>query len=331
MRKYNYVVLGSEGLYKYSYSDLFELNDVEYAPHFRTNINPIFRFLHRLHFSKEVNKRIKLPFKNIWNRFYFNFEFDNQNPICFLFFSNWTALNEEVGLTKYLRKKYPNCKTVWFLQDLYKNIKTIYNKQLDLNKARNEFDLIVSIDTDDCKKYGFYYHPLVFSSFHGVVKQMPQSDVYFLGKAKERLQDIIEVFKLLKSYNLKLDFHIVGVKEEQQVYADEIHYIDSMDYGENLQHVIHTKCLLEIMQKGQIGYTQRAVEAVCLGKKLLTNNPIIKDAPFYKQEFISQFEEYTDIDIAFVNNIPNSEFIDFQYKEKLSPIELLDFIDEKLQ
>lgn len=331
MRKYNYVVLGSDGLYKYSYSDLFELNDVEYVPHFRTNINPIFRFLHRLHISKEINKRIKLPFKSIWNRFYYNFKFDNQNPICFLFFSKWPALNEEVGLTKYLRKKYPNCKTVWFLQDLYKNIKTIYNEQLDLNKARNEFDLIVSIDTDDCKNYGFDYHPLVFSSFHGVVKQMPQSDVYFLGKAKERLQDIIEVFKLLKSYNLKLDFHIVGVKEEQQVYADEIHYIDSMDYGENLQHVIHTKCLLEIMQKGQIGYTQRAVEAVCLGKKLLTNNPIIKDAPFYKQEFISQFEEYTDIDIAFVNNIPNSEFIDYQYKEKLSPIELLDFIDEKLR
>ena len=103
-----------------------------------------------------------------------------------------------------------------------------------------------------------------------------------------------------------------------------------MDYGDNLQHVIHTKCLLEIMQKGQIGYTQRAVEAVCLGKKLLTNNPIIKDAPFYKQEFISQFEKSGDIDIAFINNIPDSELIDYQYKEKLSPIELLDFIDERL-
>lgn len=330
MRNHNFVILGSGGLYQYSYSDLFELNDVEYVPHFRTNIIPIFRFLHRLHFSKEINQRIKLPFKSIWNSLYFKARFDNDKPICFLFFSNWTTLNEEVGLAKFLHNKYPDCKTVWFLQDLYKNIKTTYNKQLDLNKAHKEFDLILSIDTDDCKNYGFDYHPLVFSSFHGVVKQIPQSDVYFLGKAKERLQEIINVFNLLKSYNLKLDFHIVGVKEEEQVYADEIHYINSMDYGDNLQHVIHTKCLLEIMQKGQIGYTQRAVEAVCLGKKLLTNNPIIKDAPFYKQEFISQFEKSGDIDIAFINNIPDSELIDYQYKEKLSPIELLDFIDERL-
>lgn len=53
-----------------------------------------------------------------------------------------------------------------------------------------------------------------------------------------------------------------------------------MTYQENIQHTLHTRCLLEIMQQGGLGYTQRVMEAICEGKKLLTNNSTIKEAPF---------------------------------------------------
>ena len=77
-----------------------------------------------------------------------------------------------------------------------------------------------------------------------------------------------------------------------------------MDYRANLQHVAHTKCLLEIMQKGQASFTQRGAEAVCLGKKLLTNNSIIDKEPFYNPKYVSKFDDPQDMDEAFIAKIP---------------------------
>lgn len=54
-----------------------------------------------------------------------------------------------------------------------------------------------------------------------------------------------------------------------------------------------TRCLVEIIQKGQHGLSLRALEALFLDKKLITSNPEIAKEPFYRPENIyicSNFE-----------------------------------------
>ena len=330
--KYNYVILSSNwDLYKQSYYDVFDKTNVRYITDsvIRNLIdtNP----LYHVHFSK-INSTINLPFKSIWNSLYFKNDFDDEKPICFILFEGWAKLNHSINLTSYLRKKYKDCKIVFFLQDLFiKQKKDFSNVPLDAEEEKRIYDLIVSFDQNESTIYGFEYHPLVFSDYQGEIKDMPTSDIYFLGQAKNRLNEILETFEILSEYNLIIDMYIVGVKPEDQIYKDKIKYIKAMSYQDNLQHVIHTKCLLEIMQKNGFGFTQRVVEAVVLNKKLLTNNPTVNDAPFFRKDYISQFSSPSSIDREFVKQIRSSSKINYSYKEELSPINFLRFVDKKIR
>lgn len=330
-RRYNYVFFEINGLYSYSYSDLQNEEGVVLLPH-KKHILGKFYPLYRFHFSNEVNRRVVLPYKNLWNKFYFNSMFGNTKPICFVFSGRWVQLAIETKLLDYYREKYPGSKMVWFCQDTIENQKQLYlgGKLHNVYDIFSHYDLLLSIDNGDCAKYGMIYHPLVFSSFHGELKSMPQSDMYFLGKAKNRLSDIIKTYETLREKGMVLDFNIVGVNTSDRVYSNEIHYIDYMTYSENLQHIMHTKCLLEIMQHGQTGYTQRAAEAVCLDKLLLTNNQNIKETPFFNPSFISIFNNISSIDNTFLDMIKKPLSVNYNYKEKMSPIELVNFIDERL-
>lgn len=332
MNKYNYIVLGSDwDLYKFSYSDLYSLSNAKYIAGNFPPKKTLKGILYRMHFDQKINSKIKLPFKRIWNNSYFDTKFDTTRPLCFIVFNNWICLN--IGIVDYLRRSYKGCKIVWICQDLISTQKLRYtNKPYDVEKIQRQFDLILSFDQNDCKKYGFVYHPLVFSSYNGQLQEMPYSDIYMLAQAKNRLGDILDIYEELRDKGLKIDFHIAGVKKQDRKYPDEIHYIDGkgLTYAENIQHILHTKCILEIMQKNGAGFTQRGCEAVCLGKKLLTNNEFIKSEPFFRSNYISTFKSPKDIDMDFLKHIPDNVDVDFNYKEKMSPVELLDFIEKRL-
>lgn len=259
--------------------------------------------------------------KSIWNRWVFREKFDNDNPICFIFFA---GRNKEInnGAIYYLRSKYKNCKTVLFYQDLVKK-----SALPQIEKIRNQFDLILSFDQLDVKKYNLLYYPLVYSKTDIKKSDIPKSDIYFVGKAKDRLEDIREVYSRLKDSGLKCDFHITGVSPED-VREDGIVYNMPVSYEENLQRIKASKCMLEIMQKGGHGYTLRYCEAIMYDKKIITNNPEIKEAPFYSEQRIQVFENPHEITSDFV--LEGEGKVDYGYKDKLSPKRLLDFLDNKL-
>lgn len=330
--KYNYVVFGTDSdLARFTFSDLVDKDGVYLAPTIEENLG-IFYPIYRFHLSDKVNSVVKLPFKSIWNPCYFKNPFKDDKPICFVFLRYLTFVNKTINLTDYFRKNYPGSKCVLYIRDLFeRQINKYYNTPFDIHDIRKQYDLAISFDEGDCQKYNLAYFPLVMSSFRETVRQMPDSDVFFVGWAKNRLHEIISAYEVLRSHSLRLDFNLAGVEEEQKVYKDEINYITFMDYGENLQHVAHTKCLLEIMQKGQTSFTQRGAEAVCLGKKLLTNNPIIEKEPFYNPKYISRFENPLDMDEAFISKIPEKIDVNYHYKENFSPLALLATIDEKLR
>ena len=320
--KYNYVILGSEAdFYIASYADVFNCSYAKYLWRRIDTDSPIITSLYRVHMSPITNKFIELPMKSIWNRWIFREKFNNDNPICFIFFA---GRNKEInnGAIYYLRSKYKNCKMVLFYQDLVKK-----SALPQIEKIRNQFDLILSFDQLDVKKYNLLYYPLVYSKTDIKKSDIPKSDIYFVGKAKDRLEDIREVYSRLKDSGLKCDFHITGVSPED-VREDGIVYNMPVSYEENLQRIKASKCMLEIMQKGGHGYTLRYCEAIMYDKKIITNNPEIKEAPFYSEQRIQVFENPQEITDKFV--MEGEEKVDYGYKDKLSPKRLLDFLDNKL-
>lgn len=319
---YNYVIFGSdEDFYKISYADIFKLDNARYLYKPLDIDNSTLTFLYRLHKSSILNKYISLPFKNIWNPFQFINSFNNSNQICFIFFAGRRELLSR-SFISYLRKEYTNSKFVFFLQDLV-------SKQRDINidEIKSNFDLVLSFDHGDVLKYGLVYYPLVYSKpkdklLQGVI----ESDVYFVGKAKNRLKEIIATYEFLSDNGFVCDFHITGVEQKQQIYKDKINYCMQMPYIDNLRHILKTKCLLEIMQKEGTGYTLRVCEAIMYDKKLLSNNKELGKAPFFKKNNISIFNDPTKIDLSFLSK--DVEFVDYEFKNKLSPLNMLDYIDK---
>lgn len=316
--------MGSEwDLYKISYSELYDIPDVEYIE----GLQHIFG--ERM--GKLLNSiviRTKIFPLNFFLKRYFVRTFSKVNkPICLILFANWVLYDLSFDFVSDIKKKHPNFKVVCFFQDL---VKSRNISQQKLNNAKEKYDLNISFDYGDCEKYGMQYHSLLFSDVSSQYDYKIENDIYFLGKAKNRLKDILSVYTFLKSKNLRLDFNLVGVPYGQQEFRDEINYIESMPYDENLKHVAKSKCLLEVMQKTGTGFTSRVNEAICFGKRIITNNTMIKNAPFYNSNFISVFDDRFELDEKFLSELNDEVVVNYHYKDKLSPVSFLSFIEERL-
>ena len=332
--KYNYVIFWRDwvGLYKQSFSDLNGIANARYISSPLTYMSRPKKLLWKLqcHFP-HVNHAMGHVLGKLWitPRFYypsfFVDDFIEKKELVFVF--KYDLLSEMyINYISFLKQRYPSSRMVLVFTDLCKtcdNFKEIIE--------RISFDLILSFDQGDCKEYGFIYHPLVFSKFRGVLENMPQSDLYFMGQPKDRLTEIIACLEKLWDNGVKTDVQLVNVPLEQQVYKDRINYIDGwIPYQTNLQHFLHTNCALELMQHGGVGYTQRMCEAIAFDKKIITNNSRIQDAPFYNPKFVFKINSAADITPELCERVKKVEPVDYHYKEQISPIELLEFIEKHL-
>lgn len=279
-------------VYNYCYKDIENLENVDLLNDYLCVKSNFVRKLHSKHFTK----RYKLPFKGIWNSQYFKTKFDKDNKLIFIM----DKTNVEIfkyGVISYLRKKHKKAKFVLFMSDLVE--KSFVN--LNFDKISKDFDAIVSFDYNDCEKYNLINHPLVYSAPKELPNCEEDIDVYFCGRAKERLDLIMKTFNHLRNKGLNCLFILRDVPKEKRENIDGLIYLDSfMSYEQNLEYLKRAKCLLEIMQEGGNGYTLRTCEAIAYNKKILTNNLILKNADFYDENMMSFFVVPEDIDSNFI-------------------------------
>lgn len=170
------------------------------------------------------------------------------------------------------------------------------------------------------------YHPTVYSNYKvDNDENIPESDVYFIGSAKDRLEFIFDVFHRLKKEGIACDFYLSDVPSSKKIREDGLNYLNKMSYIENLKHVVRTKCILEILQGNARGSTLRTWEAIMYDKKLLTNNLSITNDFYYDGNYVSLLNG-NDIDADFIkqdNSYTNP------YKDQISPNKLLDFIAQR--
>lgn len=323
MQQYNYVLFQKASeYYRISYSDLEKREDVLYLDCFLPNKSKFVKFFHRIHNSKIVNSVIQLPYKNKWYPKYFNNTFRNQLPICFIFNTRLMQYPYLQEYVVYLKNLYVDAKFVCFYQDLVEA-----HPGAEPNILFKLFDLVLSYDKGDSEKYGLIYHPTIYSNY--LVENdddIPESDVYFIGVAKDRLELILDVFYRLKKEGMSCDFYLSEVPNNNQIVEQGINYIDKMSYIDNLKHVVRTKCILEIIQSKAKGSTIRTWEAIMYDKKLLTNNTSIIEDFYYDKNYVSLLDE-NNLDIEFLKQ--NISYTN-PFKEQISPSKLLEFITSKL-
>lgn len=321
---YNYVICGSGGYYLVGYHDVMEHPQVCYHASHTDGLSAMWQqILCRLNFSKKVNQRIHTPFARLVFPWLYPHHFDGQRPLCFLFFGNVQYVYQTSYLD-YLRKRYPDVKIVLYMQDLIKR-----NTELDFEKVRDKFDLILSYDKGDSEQYGLLFHPTPMSYVDVEPNEaIKDSDIYFCGYAKNRYDEILEVYHHCRKYGLRCDFNVMGLSETDKKVEGVNYPTHSFDYVENLQHVVKSRCVLEIMQKNADGFTPRLWESIMYDKHLLTNNQRVEVSDYYLPE---NMHIYNSVDIAAIKDwIKDAAIYPAQLKQSLSPLHLMEFVDKAL-
>lgn len=271
---------------------------------FSCNLNKFLEIIAKIHFSYKINQIINLPFKSIWGKKIVKEikEKQDENLIFIIYDRNLMANNEK--FIKLLRKKFPKCKLVYMFTNIVKISGA--NDNNFVNKLNEMYDVVYAFDPSDAQKYNFCYSPLIYSYNEIDVKN--KNGVFYVGRAKDRYNMLIDVYNKIKELNIDREFYIFGVPTDKQEYKDEIKYNKYISYEECLKNIQESDCLLDIIQGESEGFTIKTCEAVYYDKLLITTNKNVKKAPFYDERYILVIETANDIKKDFFKNSKNVKY-----------------------
>lgn len=136
-----------------------------------------------------------------------------------------------------------------------------------------------SFDPNDSRKYGMKYNPQFY--FFTTAKPSIKYDAVYVGAARGRTDLIKLCYKNIRRQGLTCQFVVKG-DSDSFTECQNIKIIhQNMPYENIISHNNSALAIVEINQKGQSGLTVRALEALFMGKKLITNNTDIRKYDFY--------------------------------------------------
>ena len=221
-------------------------------------------------------------------------------------FYDWNYLPTDKKYLDAIRKKDPQVKLVYVFTNIVRI--TGANRWGILDKLNEWFDAVFAFDPLDAKRYGFHYNRLIYTTpklDSGIGENI---DLFYIGKAKDRLDSLIEIFEQAQREGLKCDFTIVDVPEGEQRHAEVIKYNVKLPYGEVIEKIKRSRCLVDVIQGESNGLTIKTVESVVYDKKLLTTNENVKEEEFYKTQNILIYDKRKSIkDFLDIPLIPNTQ------------------------
>lgn len=282
--------------------------------------------IRRIHTSMAATKYFEPPFKAIW---YKKRLFSMIEKNTCIFFQPASMLHIGMSTLKSLRKDKPGVKLVLLLLDsihAYSNSMKYAKKYI----FSFDWDLIISFDENDCKEFGFAYMGLsYYSKLDNITNNKDTNDLFYIGAIKDessRTRLLLDIYKRCIQNNVQCSFKFLAQKELPELKKQGINILHKpMHYKEVLMDVSESNCILELVQPGQKNQTARYMEAVCYNKKLLTNNPRIKELPYYSPSYMRVFSSPDEIDVSWIKN---KEDVNYHYKGDFSPLKILDIVEE---
>lgn len=251
------------------------LNDVDLKYSF-VKLNNVLRIIRRLWYI------FHLPYFSVWlNTSNINM---SQYKIIVIFECSYP-----LQIIKQIRKMNKTCKIIYWLWNPVKNNGKFYNKfkmihNLIIEQKHYDFK-IATFDKIDADKYDFVYLNQVAPYLKKKERKIVR-DLIFIGKDKGRYESVKKICDIIKKNGKVLKAVIVGGDAGQQYPEYMVHEYDEMPYTEVIDYILESKCILDIVQKGQRGITWRPLEALFYKKKLITNFKDIKKYDFYSSNNI---------------------------------------------
>ena len=154
------------------------------------------------------------------------------------------------------------------------NKKNFADNLLTINKSHFQ---VVTYDELDAEKFGFGWHTQFFNvkPFQQVASLQNNSflyDFFFVGYAKNRVEEIQKIHSMLSSYACLF----VTIRTTSE-------YIP---YTRYMEMAMQSRCIVEIVHTGDPSCTLRPLEAIAIRRKLLTNNPAVRNYTFYRPQNI---------------------------------------------
>lgn len=203
----------------------------------------------------------------------------NQDPLPFI---------------RYIRQQNPDCHIV------YQYWNSLFYMENPGEKRRQAFDRFVnsreqyqfhitSFDIQDCQRYNFIYNPQFIPGLnYSAVDQQAliETDVFFIGKDKDRLARILTIKKQLEALQITSQICVLPDNRHKIYNQEEKEYLLSHEvpYDKIIEKDRKSKAILDVVQPNQAGLTWRAVEALLLRKKLITTFKDVKQYDFYCKE-----------------------------------------------
>lgn len=313
-KNYFYVIDSGSNSNQHMFSDVKKEKNMKQLSYIFNINNAFLRLLNKIHFSIKINKIIDLPFKSIWDSKYaMNEMLSNSDTTKWIIVTNWSI--RRFGLS-YLKKmeKRKDVRLILLYLDPLSAVPEFYLKFI----KKMNFDMIYSFDEEDCEKYGWKYTTSLYSMNEIPNNNSPEYDVFYIGLDKGRAQLLDKIYKKLVDNNVKCNFLIVSETGKSYDNGKGLCYLNHrVSYDEVLSGISNAKVILEVVQEGQTGMTMRPYEAIFYNRKLLTNNPKIKEMDFFRQDYMNYFSSEKDLDIGFIKN---TEKVDFQYHNEYSPV-----------
>ena len=249
----------------------------------------------------------------------------SSEPITLIVY-DWGPITLSRTLIAGLRKNHPNLKIVYVFTNIVKITgATTHNL---FGTLKDDYDIVFAFDPQDAKKYGFEYSKLIYTA------KLPEKDdssheydIFYVGQAKDRHEKLIEIFKDAVSAGLKCRFYIHGVPENEQFLHNDIIYNQRLSYGEVLDYMGKSKCIVDAIQGESAGLTIKTCEAVVLDRKLITTNENVVNEPFFKPSNILVYKKGVDL-----KSFMDTEFIPYTEKDRyeFSPQRLFHQIEDKV-
>lgn len=264
--------------------------------------NVILKGLVRFFYSWKINvKGIRVPFRALcYKGILRGLHINKEDEVKIIFYDRSRA-SYDFQLLEYFREHIPEVKIGYLFSDIAaKSGANAFGIVEQLNK---NYDKVFSFDLKDSQRYNFDYSYLVYDRNIKGIDTSCRCDVFLVARAKDRLDDLLSVFDLCVQNGLKTDFAINGISKKQlyMIGNRDIQTNEDIPYEEVVERLNHSKCIVDIMQKGSVGITLNIVEAVVFNIKAISNNTELVNEPFYDPSRILILSEGVENLKAFID------------------------------
>lgn len=291
------------------------------------------KLLYRLHHARSLNRHRPAPFRFVWEssrmEALLRKKYEEHGQLC-LIFNNFSLPYFEPSQIKAWQRRYGVKLVLCFIDRLSSYFAAVARMYADNIK----FDAVYSYYAKDARDAGMDYFDCYYSkqelpgssvaggseaggfvaggseaggsaadiftvggSVTGGSGTGGNTTVYFWGSDTGRRATVEEIYRHLCSLGISSKMGICYARGDEPR-LDGIVYDSPRDYAQILKDIASSDVLLDIIA-GEGGVSLRYYEAVVYGKKLISNNPEIKNMRYYDPQSMLLIKKAQDIDPGF--------------------------------